>query len=68
MASWKILLTLDQKSDDFARFARGLLSDQRHEGSDFPRFAEEDALRLIELIEPTVRPILYSLIGVVWVM
>jgi len=47
-------LTLDRKSDDFTRLARQLLSDQRHRKFEVSQFTEEEALNLIELMEPTV--------------
>ena len=49
-------MTLDHKSDDFTHLARRLLNDQRRRKSEVSRFTDEEALELIELIEPTVRP------------
>lgn len=65
MASWTPLLTLDRKSDDFTRLARQLLSDQRHRKFEVSQFTEEEALNLIELMEPTVGLTLRSAIGVI---
>jgi len=53
-ASWQTLLTLDQKSDDFTRLARRLLSDQRHRKFEVSLLTEDEALTLIELTELTV--------------
>ena len=52
--SWQALLTLDRKSDDFTHLARRLLSDQRTRKAEASQFPEEEALKLIELIEQTV--------------
>lgn len=57
-------MTLDRESDDFAHFARRLLTDQRLRRFEFPRFTEEEAFKLIELIEPTVCLTLYSVIEI----
>jgi len=54
MASWQALLTLDRKSDDFTHLAKRLLSDQRHRKSEVSQLTEEEALKLIELVEPAV--------------
>ena len=53
-ASWQTLLTLGRKFDDFTRLARRLLSEQRHQKYEASQFTEEEALELIELMEPTV--------------
>ena len=47
-------MTLDRKSDDFVPLARQLLDDQRRRKFEVSQFTEEEALKLIELIEPTV--------------
>ena len=62
MGSWQALLTLDRKSDDFTHLARRLLTDQRHRKSEVNQFTEEEALKLIELMEPTVGLTLRSLV------
>ena len=54
--SWQTLMTLDHKSDDFTHLARRLLNDQRRGKSEVSRFTDEEGLKLIELIEPTVCP------------
>ena len=48
-------MTLDRKTDDFVRLARRLLSDQRHRKFEV-QLTEDEALKFIELIEPTVSP------------
>ena len=54
MASWQPLLALDRKSDNFTRLAKQLLSDQRHRKFEVSKLTEDEALKLIELMEPTV--------------
>ena len=50
-------MTLDRKSVDFTGLARQLLSEQRSRKSETSHLTEEDAVKVIELIEPTVCPI-----------
>jgi len=53
---WQTLLTLGRESDDFTRLAKQLLKDQRKrkfKGSQFT-FTEDEALKIVELIQPTV--------------
>ena len=52
--SWQAILTLDRKSDDFTHLARQLLSDQRTRKAGAPKLPEEEALKVIELIEQAV--------------
>ena len=58
-------MALNQKSEDFTHLAIRLLSDQRNRKTEVSQFSEKEALRLIELIEQTVRPILFPVFGVV---
>ena len=58
-------MTLNKKSDDFTHLAIRLLSDQRNRKTEGSQFSEEEALKLIELIEQTVRPVLFPVFGVV---
>jgi len=54
MATWQTLLTVDQKSDDFMHLAKRLLDDQRHRKFEVSQFSEDEALKLIELMEQAV--------------
>lgn len=54
MASWQDLLTLDRNSDAFTRLAKRLLSDQRHRKFEVSQLTDDEALKLIELMEPAV--------------
>ena len=58
-------MALNNKSDDFTHLAIRLLSDQRNRKTEVSQFSEEEALELIELIEQTVHPILFPVVGVV---
>ena len=59
-ASWRTLLTLGRKSDDLTHLARRLLSNQGHHKFEVSQFTEEEALKLIASVEPTVGPIPFS--------
>jgi len=65
MPSWQTLLTLDRKSDDFTHLAIRLLKDQRHRKSEAYQFTEDEALKVIEMMESTVGFTSYSPIRVV---
>ena len=54
MVTWQTLLTLSRKSDDFTHLAKQLLSHQRYRKFDASSFPEDEALKLIELMEPAV--------------
>ena len=58
-------MALNRKSDDFTHLAIRLLGDQRNRKTEVSQFSEEEALKLVELIEQTVRPILFPVFGVV---
>ena len=45
---------LDQESDEFPQLANRLLVELRSRGSEDPQFTEEEASRLIELIDVVV--------------
>lgn len=57
-------MTLDPASHDFTHLARQLLDDQRQRRPEASQFTEEEALKLIELIEPAVCLIPHSVVGV----
>ena len=58
-------MALNKKSDDFTHLAIRLLGDQRNRKTEVSQFSEEEALKLVELIEQTVRPILFPVFCVV---
>lgn len=58
-------MALNRKSDDFTHLAIRLLGDQRNRKTEVSQFSEEEALKLVELIEQTVRPILFPVFCVV---
>ena len=58
-------MALNRKSDDFTHLAIRLLGDQRNRKTEVSQFSEEEALKLVELIEQTVRPIMFPVFCVV---
>jgi len=54
MASWQALLKLNRKSDAFTRLAKRILSDRRDRKFDVSQLTDDEAIKLIELMEPTV--------------